>query len=155
MVVRATGEQSVPGHYEKSCYCHLVPVISRINPNWVTRKVFFLFSEQLDKTQKMAEAKVLQLSVEQSFSNPELCVTVGNVPPESILFPVQNGRLTSSPSWSNSLYRIGRRVTVKERHRLITELLREQETMLYITKNAFHHLNLKWVSKTRLQYSIL
>lgn len=88
MAMGATGEQSVPGHYEKSCYYHLVPVIGRINPNWVTCKVFFLFSGQLDKTQKMAEAKVLQLSVEQSFSNPELCVTVGNVPPESILFPV-------------------------------------------------------------------
>lgn len=114
MVVGATGEQSVPRHNEKSCYYHLVPVISRINQNWVTCKVFLLFSGQLDKTQKMAEAKILQLSVEQSFSNPEPFVTVGNVPPESILFPVQNGKLTSSSSWSNSLYRIRRRVIVKE-----------------------------------------
>lgn len=154
MVVGATGEQSVPRHKKKSCYYHLVPVISRMNQNWVTCKVFFLFSGQLDKTQKMAEAKVLQLSVKQSFSNPEPFVTVENVPPESILFPVQNGRLTSSSSQSNSLYRKGRRVIVKERHRPITELLREEETMLYISKNAFHHLNLKWVSKSHLQYSI-
>lgn len=79
------GEQGVQRHSEKSHFYHLILVISRTNQNYVTYKVFCLFRGHSDKTQKMAEAKISQLSLEQSFSNPEPFVTVGNVSSESVL----------------------------------------------------------------------
>lgn len=85
MVVGATEEQGVLRLGEKSCYYHLIPVISTTNQSCDTCKGFYLFSGEVDKTQKIAEVKISQLSVEQSLSNPEPFVTAGNVPSESAL----------------------------------------------------------------------